>query len=183
MRKVIAAEYVSVDGVMEDPQWTAPYWTDELAAIQRELLFESDALLMGRVTYDEMSLAWPESKEGDFADRMNSLPKFVPSTTLYELGWNASLISGNVAEEVARLKNLGEGHLLIYGSGVLVQYLMTHDLIDEHRLMVFPVVLGRGKRLFGRGIKASMRLTMSRSLASGVMVQTYESICSSGFDT
>ena len=175
MRKVIAAEYVTLDGVMEGAEWTVPFWTDDLATIQHKLLFESDALLMGRVTYDGMSQAWPKSKdENGFADRMNSLPKFVPSRTLRELEWNATLIEGDVAEEVTRLKNLTGQHLLIYGSSVLVQYLMKHGLIDEYRLMVFPIVVGEGKRLFGEGIKATLQLVESQALASGVVVQTYK---------
>jgi dihydrofolate reductase len=175
MRKVIAAEYVTLDGVMEGAEWTVPFWTDELAAIQHTLLFESDALLMGRVTYDGMSQAWPKSKdENGFADRMNSLPKFVPSRTLHDLEWNATLIKGDVAEEVLKLKNLPGQHLLIYGSSVLVQYLMKHGLIDEYRLMVFPIVLGHGKRLFGDGINATLQLVESKALASGVVVQTYK---------
>ena len=175
MRKVIAAEYVTLDGVMEGAEWTAPFWTDDLAQIQHKLLFESDALLMGRMTYDGMSQAWPKSQdENGFADRMNSLPKFVPSRTLHDLEWNATLIEGDVAGEVLTLKNLPGQHLLIYGSSVLVQYLMKHSLIDEYRLMVFPIVLGQGKRLFGDGISATLQLVESTALASGVVVQTYK---------
>ena len=105
---------------------------------------------------------------------MNSLPKFVPSRTLHDLEWNATLIKGDVAEEVTRLKNLSGQHLLVYGSSVLVQYLMKHGLIDEYRLMVFPIVLGHGKRLFGEGISATLQLVESKALASGVVVQTYK---------
>ena len=160
---------------MEGAEWTVPFWTDGSAAIQHKLLFESDALLMGRVTYDGMSQAWPKSKdENGFADRMNGLPKFVPSKTLNNLEWNATLIKGDVAEEVTRLKNLPGQHLLIYGSSVLVQYLMKHGLIDEYRLMVFPIVLGHGKRLFREGISATLQLVESKALASGVVVQTYK---------
>jgi len=174
MRKVIAAEYVTLDGVMENPAWTAPYWSDELAAIQSQLNIESDALLMGRVTYQEMSQAWPTMKDEDgFADRMNTLPKHVASSTLIDLEWNATRIEGDVAEDVVKLKNESGGHLLIYGSGTLVQYLMQHNLIDEYRLMVFPIVVGRGKRLFGEGIEATLELVESQALASGVVVQTY----------
>lgn len=177
MRKVIAAEYVTLDGVTEGAEWTVPFWTDDLAAIQHKLLFESDALLMGRVTYQGMSQAWPKSKdENGFAERMNSLPKFVPSRTLHELEWNATLIEGDVAEEVTRLKNLSGQHLLIYGSSVLVQYLMKHGLIDEYRLMVFPIVLGHGKRLFGEGTEVTLQLVDSKALASGVVVQTYKKL-------
>lgn len=174
MRKVIAAEYLTLDGVMENPAWTAPYWSDELAEIQSKLLGESDTLLMGRVTYQGMSQAWPAMSGQPGADIMNSLPKVVPSSTLRELEWNATRIQGDVAEGVAKLKNQSGGHLLIYGSSVLVQYLMKHGLIDEYRLMVFPIVVGHGKRLFGEGIEATLELVGSQALASGVVVQTYK---------
>jgi dihydrofolate reductase len=173
MRKVIAAEYVTLDGVMEGAEWTAPYWSDELATLQSRLMSESDTLLMGRITYQGMSQAWPAMSGEPGADIMNSLPKFVASRTLHDLEWNATLIKGDVAEEVTSLKNLPGQHLLIYGSSVLVQYLMKHGLIDEYRLMVFPIVLGRGKRLFGEGINATLQLVESKALASGVVVQTY----------
>jgi len=174
MRKVIAAEYLTLDGVMENPAWTAPYWSDELAEIQSKLLFESGVLLMGRVTYQGMSQAWPAMSGQPGADIMNSLPKFVASSTLRDLEWNATRIEGDVAEGVAKLKNQAGGHLLIYGSGTLVRYLMQHDLIDEYRLMVYPVVLGQGKRLFAEGVAATLQLVDSRALASGVVVQTYK---------
>ncbi len=175
MRKVIASEYVTLDGVMEGSEWIAPYLTDEGMAMGRALLYESDALLLGRVTYQWLSQAWSKSKdENGFAYRMNSLPKFVPSSTLHELEWNARLIEGDVAEEVFKLKKLPGQHLLIYGSSVLVQYLMKHGLIDEFRLIVCPLVLGHGKRLFGEGVKATLQLVESKALASGVVVQTYK---------
>jgi len=175
MRKVIAAEHLSLDGVMEGTEWKVPYLTDEGMAIARTLLFESGALLMGRVTYQWLSRAWSKSKdETGFADRMNSLPKHVASSTLHDLEWNATRIDGDVAEEVSKLKNPSGGHLLIYGSAALVQYLMQHNLIDEYRLMIYPVVLGRGKRLFAEGIATTLQLVESQALASGVVVQTYK---------
>ncbi len=175
MRKVIASEHMTLDGVMEVAEWKTPYLTDEGMAMAHKLLFESDALLLGRVTYQWLSQAWFKSKdETGFANRMNSLPKFVASRTLHDLEWNATLIKGDVAEEVLKLKNLPGQHLLIYGSGVLVQYLMQHNLIDEYRLTIYPVVLGQGKRLFGNGINATLQLVESKALASGVVVQTYK---------
>ncbi len=177
MRKLVVAEYVSLDGVMEEPSWTGPYFNEEVAKFQFDLLFASDALLLGRVTYQGFAAAWPSmTDEEGFADRMNSLPKFVVSTTLEEVEWNnSSLIKGNVAEEVSRLKQQPGQDILIYGSGDLVHTLMQHDLIDEYRLMVHPVVLGGGKRLFGEGSDTkALRLVETKTFSSGVVVLSYQ---------
>jgi dihydrofolate reductase len=158
MRKVIVSEYMTLDGVMEDPGgaegfkhggWSFQFWNEEAAKFKFDELFASDALLLGRVTYQGFAKAWPSmTDEEGFADRMNSLPKFVVSTTLEEVEWNnARLIKENIAEEVSKLKQQPGQDILIYGSGELVYTLMQHDLIDEYRLMVHPVVLGSGKRL------------------------------------
>src|SRR5205085_8006346 len=125
MRNVIATEYVTLDGVIEEPGWTTPYWNDEIAKFKFDELFASDALLLGRVTYQGFAEAWPSmTDEQGFADRMNSLPKYVASTTLEEAEWNASLIKGNVVEEVSKLKQQPGQNLLVYGSGELVHALM-----------------------------------------------------------
>jgi dihydrofolate reductase len=176
MRRVVLAMYVSLDGVVEEPAWTSEFWNDELAKYQYDQLFASDALLLGRVTYQGFAAAWPSmTDEAGFADRMNSLPKYVASTTLDDAEWNASLIKENVAEEVARLKQQPGQDILIYGSADLVHTLMQHDLIDEYRLMVFPVVLGSGKRLFqeGSGTKV-LRLVDTKTTSTGVALLTYE---------
>lgn len=176
MRKVIAAEYVSLDGVIEEPAWTGPYFDEDLGKLQQDLLFASDALLLGRVTYEGFAAAWPSmTDEAGFADRMNGLPKHVASTTLEgPLEWNASLIEGSVAEEVSRLKEQPGQNLLIYGSADLVNALMQHGLVDEYRLMVFPVVLGSGKRLFAdRTETKALELVDSKTTGSGVVVITY----------
>jgi dihydrofolate reductase len=169
MRSVVAAEYVTVDGVMQDPGgvgeiehggWSNPYFNDELAKYQTEQLFASDALLLGRETFAGFAAAWPsmEGTEGDFAVRMNTLPKYVASRTLEDpLPWNGKLLEGDVAEAVAGLKEQPGDDILIYGSAQLVNMLRSHDLIDRFRLMVFPVMLGAGKRLFNAddiGLKA-----------------------------
>ena len=172
MRKIVAAEYVTVDGVMTDPGgvgeiehggWSNAYFNDELAKYQSDQLFASDALLLGRVTFEGFAAAWPsmEATEGDFAVRMNRLPKFVASTSLKEpLPWHGTLLHGGLAEEVAKLKEQRGQDILIYGSGQLVTELQRHGLIDEYRLMVFPVTLGDGKHLFGEGTgSASLQLT------------------------
>lgn len=176
MRKVVAAEYVSLDGVMEEPAWTGPYFDKDLGKLQQDLLFASDSLLLGRVTHEGFAAAWPSMTDEDgFADRMNGLPKHVASSTLEgPLGWNASLIEGSVAEEVIRLKEQTGQNLLIYGSAGLVNTLMQRDLIDEYRLMVFPVVLGGGKRLFADHTETkTLELVGSKTTGSGVVVNTY----------
>jgi dihydrofolate reductase len=187
MRKVIAAEYLSLDGVTEDPGnagefehrgWTIPYWNDELAKYQSDLLFASDALLLGRVTYQEFVAAWPLRSGDPFTDRMNSISKFVASKTLKEpLEWRAVLLKGDVAHEVAKLKQQPGQDLLIYGSGELVNTLMQHGLIDIYRVMLYPLVLGTGKRLFRNDVgKAALKLTENTTTRTGVAVLTYQPI-------
>ncbi len=186
MRKIIVLEYVTLDGVMQDPGgaetfehggWTTPYWHEEIGKFQLDRLFASDALLLGRVTYQGFAAAWPSMTDDvGFAERMNGLPKYVVSTTLSEVAWNnARLMKGNVAEEVSRLKREVGQDILIYGSGELVQTLMHHDLIDEYRLLVYPVVLGSGKRLFRDGSdKKVLRLVETKTFSSGVVVLSYQ---------
>lgn len=185
MRKVVVSEFVSLDGVMEDPGgaekfehggWTIPYWHDEIGQFKFDELFASDALLLGRVTYQGFAAAWPSmTDEAGFADRMNSLPKYVVSTTLDKVEWNNSrLIKGNVAAEVAKLKQQPGQDILVAGSGELIQTLMQHGLIDEYRLLVYPVVLGSGKRLFKDGSKANLKLVSTKQFSSGVAALSYQ---------
>lgn len=175
MRKVIAAIYLSLDGVMENPAWTVPYWDEDLAKLQRDLNFSSDALLLGRVTYEGFAAAWPGMKDEEgFADRMNSLPKYVASRTLQTAEWNASILQGDVAQEVAQLKQQPGENILLYGSAELVRYLLQHNLIDEYRLMVHPVVVGSGKQLFQAGTQANMQLLDTKTTSTGVVVLTYQ---------
>jgi dihydrofolate reductase len=177
MRKVIASEFVSLDGVIENPVWTFPFTGEEQQRFKYDELSAADALLLGRVTYEGFAAAWPRmNDEEGFADMMNGYPKHVVSTTLEEpLGWNNStLIEGDVAEEVSRLKELPGKNILVFGSGKLVNTLMEHDLIDEYRLMVFPVVLGSGQRLFADGIEeTALELVGNDSFETGVVVLTY----------
>ncbi len=174
MRKIIAVEYVSLDGVMENPAWTMPFWNDELGQMQRELLFASDALLLGRVTYEGFAQAWPGRTDPDgFADRINQMPKHVASTTARDLAWNAQRIEGDTIEEVARLREQSGGHLLVYGSGELLCSLLARGLVDEWRLMVFPVVLGKGKRLFKDDADATLALKEAKMTEKGVALLTY----------
>jgi dihydrofolate reductase len=179
MRKVVVSEFVSLDGVMEAPdKWHFQFWHEDMGRYKYDELFASDALLLGRVTYQGFAAAWPSmTDEAGFADRMNSLPKFVVSTTLEEpLEWNNScLIKENVAQEVSRLKQQPGQDILIYGSADLVHTLMQHDLIDEYRIMVHPVVVGSGKRLFRDGSDTKvLRLVETKMLGPDVVVLSYQ---------
>lgn len=175
MRKLVVTEFLSLDGVMEEPGWTFPYWNDEIAQFKGEESSASDALLLGRVTYQGFAAAWPESKD-EGADYFNSVRKYVVSTTLKEpLAWNnAVLIKGNVVEAITRLKRQDGQDITVHGSGTLVQTLMQHDLVDRYRLLVYPVVLGKGKRLFKEGATATLKLLEARSFSSGVAALIYE---------
>ena len=173
MGRIVAAEYLSLDGVFENPSWTQPYFDENVAAFQADAMKSADALLMGRVTYDGMSEAWP--KMGDDpstgGDIMNSIGKYVPTSTLTEPTWNATFLSGDVVEEVSRLK-AGEQNLLIYGSGQLSETLRAADLIDEYRLLVCPIVLGGGRRLFTDGTPSNFAVTDNRTTSSSVVLLT-----------
>jgi dihydrofolate reductase len=186
MRNLIASEFLSLDGVVQDPGgadeserggWTAPYWSDDLAKFKHDELFASDGLLLGRITYEGFASAWPDMshEEGDYADRINGLPKYVVSRSLSNASWNNShLLSGDLESEVKKLKEQPGQDVLIFGSGQLVRRLMELGLIDEYRLQVYPVVVGGGKRLFGEtdSMKA-LELTETTSLGSGVVILTY----------
>jgi dihydrofolate reductase len=176
MRKIVVAEFLSLDGVMEEPAWTAPYWNDEIAKFKYDELFSSDAHLLGRVTYQGFAAAWPSrTDEQGFADRMNNLPKYVVSTTLKTVEWNNShLIKKNVADEVSKLKHPPGQDILVAGSATLVNMLVEHDLIDEYHLLIYPVVLGNGKRLFKDGSKTILKLVETKSFSSGVVAHIYQ---------
>jgi dihydrofolate reductase len=185
MGKLVVTEFVSVDGVFEDPGGAEDYehggWTFEYDRgedgnkFKLDELMEAEVQLFGRVTYEGFAAAWP-SREGAFADKINSAPKYVVSTTLKDPEWrNTTVISGNVVAEIAELKAQSTGDILVAGSGTLVGTLLGADLVDELRLMVFPTVLGRGKRLYPDGIdRLKLKLTESRQVGSdGVQVQIY----------
>lgn len=174
MRRLIVTEFLSLDGVMETPSWTAPYWSDEIAAFKAEETNPGDDLLLGRVTYEGFAAAWP-GREGGGAEYFNGARKHVVSTTLDEVTWNNSrLIRGDVAEEVRRLKAQDGGALVVHGSGTLVRTLMRHGLVDLYRLLVYPVVLGGGRRLFDGGAEGALKLVGARTFASGVVGLIYE---------
>ncbi len=179
MRKVVASELVSLDGVMESPEeWAFSYSNDEMEEANASGMAASDALLLGRVTYEQMAAYWPNQPGGTpMVDYINSVPKYVVSTTLEEpLGWNNStLIEGDVAEEIARLKRQPGEDITILGSGALVQSLLQDDLLDELRLMVHPIVLGRGKRLFEEGgAQKALELGDSKTFGTGVLYLSYQ---------
>ena len=186
MGKIVVSEFLTLDGVMEGPgneehfqrnKWSFQFPSKEGMKFAFDQLMASDALLLGRVTYEGFASAWPSIKdEWGFADKMNSMPKFVVSTTLKQAEWNNSrVIRENVAEEVAALKQQTERDILIYGSADLVHSLMRYDLIDEYRLMVFPIVLGIGKHLFRDGSDATvLKLIEAETFSSGVVLLTYQ---------
>ena len=185
MGKIVVTEFVSLDGVMEDPGGSESFehggWSFEISRgdegdkFKLDEVFSSDALLLGRVTFEGFADAWP-SREGEFADKFNTMPKYVVSSTLEEPGWsNSTVLKGDLAEEVAKLKDAHEGDVVVHGSAQLAQALLEQDLVDELRLMVFPVVLGAGKRLFGdTSDKKSLRLVDSKMVGDGVAILTYQ---------
>ena len=179
MRKITAGLFVSLDGVVESPErWQLPYFNEEMGQVIGASMAEADAMLLGRVTYEEFASYWPgvSAEEQPFAGYMNDTPKYVVSTTLQEpLGWKGStLISGNVAEEIAELKRQPGRNIGITGSATLVRSLLQYDLLDELALMVHPVVVGGGRRLFEEGGETKeLRLVDSKTFATGVVSLTY----------
>ena len=186
MGKVVVSEFISLDGVIEDPGgaegtdfggWTFRFPADDGQRFKFDELMASDVLLLGRLTYEEFAAAWPAMEEttGEFGARMNSMPKVVVSTTLREPTWkNTTVVSGEVISSVANLKKQYDGDILVAGSATLVDTLREHDLVDEYRLMVHPVVLGQGKRLFKDGATATdLALVDSRKVGPDVQLLTY----------
>ena len=181
--KLIVSEFMTLDGVMEAPGGESGHrhsgWAGELLGppeLQWKLdeVLEAEAHLLGRVTYESFAGAWPQ-REGVFADKVNSMPKYVVSTTLREFGWtNCTLIGGDVVEEIQKLRARAGGPLLVAGSRTLVHMLMANDLVDEYRLMTFPVTVGSGLRLFPETTeKTALTLTGTQTFESGVVVSTY----------
>ena len=176
MRKLVVTELLTLDGVMEDsPPWHRDYRSPESGQFKSGELFGSDTLLLGRVTYEGFANSWPSATDtGEFGERMNSLPKYVVSGTLKEAEWNnTTIIRENVVAEVARLKAQEGQDILVYGSGELVRFLLKHGLVDQLTFLVYPVVLGRGKRLFGDERVPGLKLADSRTFASGVVALIY----------
>jgi dihydrofolate reductase len=174
MRKLVVTEFLSLDGVMEAPAWSAPYWNDEISDFKGEETNASDALLLGRVTYQGFAQAWPNSEDPG-APYFNSVRKYVVSTTLDNAEWNNSvIIKDNLAEEINKLKQQEGGDITVHGSATLAQSLIQHGLVDRIRLLVYPVVVGSGKRLFSEGLSTTLKLIETRPFSSGVVGLIYE---------
>jgi dihydrofolate reductase len=184
--RIVVTEYVSLDGVMEAPgggeEFKHAGWTfeiergDEGTKFKLDETLSSEALLLGRLTYEGFAAAWPSMTDDmGFADKFNSMPKYVVSSTLEKAEWNNStILTGDVVEEVTKLRQTPGGDIVVHGSGQLVRTLLEHDLIDELRLMIFPVVLGAGKRLFGdTSDKKRLQLTDSKTAGDGITILTY----------
>jgi dihydrofolate reductase len=185
MGRIVVTEFVSLDGVIEDPGGSEDFkyggWSfeiergDEGDRFKLDEAMNSDALLLGRRTYEGFAAAWP-SRDGEFADKFNNMPKYVVSSTLKDPEWNNSkVLDGDLAGEVSKLRDEVDGDIVVHGSAQLVQGLVENGLVDELRLMVFPVVLGAGKRLFGEtSDKQRLRLSDSKTVGDGVQILTYE---------
>jgi dihydrofolate reductase len=183
--RIIVTEFVSLDGIMEDPGGSEDFkyggWSfefsrgDEGDKFKLDETFDSAALLLGRATYEGFAEAWP-SRDGEFADRFNSMPKYVVSSTLKDPEWtNTTVLEGDVERAVTKLKDEVDGNIVVHGSAQLAQTLLELDLVDEVRLMVFPVVLGAGKRFFGEtSAKKPLRLSDSKIVGDGVAILIYE---------
>jgi dihydrofolate reductase len=183
--RIVVTVFISVDGVMEAPGGAEDFkhagWSfefdrgDEGNQFKLDETMSSEALLLGRKTYEGFAKAWP-TREGEFADKFNSMPKYVVSSTLKDPEWtNSTVLDGDVVESVRKLRGELEGDIVVHGSAQLTQTLLEHDLVDELRLMVFPVVLGSGKRLFGEtSDKKPMRLVDSKTVGEGVSILVYQ---------
>jgi len=185
MGRIVVTEFVSLDGVMEDPGGAEDFkhggWSFEFSRgedgdkFKLDETLAADALLLGRVTYEGFADAWPQ-REGEFADKFNEMPKYVVSKTLTEPEWsNSTVLDGDLAKAVEDIRGSHDGDIVVHGSAQLVQSLLERDLVDELRLMVFPVVLGSGKRLFGEtSDKKPLRLTDSKTVGDGVEILIFE---------
>ena len=191
MRKLTIGEFVTLDGVMQAPGgpdedreggfehggWTVPFFDEQMGQYLTEMISRSDALLLGRKTYEIFASSWPLAPDDDpIGTHLNNVPKYVASRTMKSADWNnTTILSNNVAEEIRKLKEQDGGEIQVAGSGELVQTLLKHDLIDEFHLLIYPVLLGTGKRLFGEGtIPGGLKLTNTLTTKSGVMINTYE---------
>jgi dihydrofolate reductase len=183
--KLVVTEFVSLDGVFEAPGpdgsgfkyegWTFPYFCDEFMEFKSSELETSDAQLLGRVTYEGFAKAWPERKGDWFSDKFNSMPKYVVSKTLKKAEWqNSHIISDNVIEEIKKLKAKKGGDLDVHGSGELVRFLMKHKLVDQLNLLLYPVVLGTGKKLFEGAEKENLKLVESTAFSTGIVKLIYQ---------
>jgi dihydrofolate reductase len=183
--KIVVTQYVSLDGVLEDPvgmedsglgNWTGPFSRGPGGdRFKVEELFAAGGLILGRKTYEPFAAVWPDVKdETGYGERMNALPKLVASTTLKTATWNNStIVDGDLIEAVQDFKAQSDGDVLIFGSASVVHQLAPHGLVDEYRLMIYPTVLGRGKRLFADGIEAGLALEECRQFVGGIVLLRY----------
>jgi dihydrofolate reductase len=186
MRKIIASTFATLDGFIDNPHlWSLGYSNEEIQAYSLDLAFGSDALLLGRVTYEGMAQAWPAMAGNPYADHVNSIAKYVVSSTLEKAEWNNSAIihGDDLVSEVGELKRRPGKDILIWGCGRLTDTLMEHGLLDEYRIWIYPVILGQGQRLFREGVAATLELTGTTTFSSGVAVLTYRPVNADGHTT
>ena len=172
-RRLTATLFMTLDGVVENPAWSFPYWNDEIRAFKAEETERTAALLLGRVTYEQFAQVWPTSKD-EGAPFFNSVRKYVVSTTRTKDIWqNATFISTDVKNTIQKLKAEGGDDLVVHGSITLTRWLLAHGLVDELRLLVYPLVVGKGTRLFTDGLAAELDLASSRATSNGVLALVY----------
>ncbi|MEA5079151.1 MAG: dihydrofolate reductase family protein [Anaerolineaceae bacterium] len=179
MRKLVVTEFLTLDGVMENPAWSMPYWCDEIAAFKGAEQTACDAFLLGRVTYEAFASVWPHRSNGDDpgAEAMNGYPKYVASRTLKEVRWNNShLITGDTTTSIQKLKELPGKDILVYGSGKLVNFLTEAGLVDQFNLLTYPMILGQGQRLFNAAPTVKLELVEGKTTPTGVVSQIYKVI-------
>lgn len=178
MRKIIVSEFLTLDGVMEaNERWQFPYFSDDLAEFNKAQILALDSILLGRVTYEIFASSWPYRTNNEFgiADKLNSTPKFVVSSTLKKAEWNNStIINGNVLQRISDLKQQSGGDIGITGSAMLIQSLMKDNVVDEYRLFIHPIVIGSGKRLFSDWGSMVLKLVETKMFSSGVMLLSYQ---------
>lgn len=174
MRKIIESTFVSLDGVIENPQnWSPPYWDDEHAGYSQRLMDNVDELLLGRATYEGFAEAWQQRSGDPFTDKMNAMPKHVASRSLIETTWNASVLGGDAVQAVRELKRRDGQNLLKYGTGEFSRALLEHKLVDEYHFWLFPVLAGSGTRLFDGVDVTHLQLTGTTTFDSGIVVLQY----------
>ena len=176
MRNLLVTEFISLDGVIAEPQnWSFPYWGDDIAEFKSTELFGSDTMLLGRVTYEGFAAAWPDRKGDPFSDYINSMEKVVVSNTLSEATWqNSHLLKGELAASINDLKALDGQDIYVHGSKTLVKSLMERGLVDRWHLLVYPLTLGSGLKLFDEDMATKLKFGEARTFASGVVALVYE---------
>lgn len=177
MRKLVVTEYITLDGIFEEPGlWSMPFWSDAAGRYKYDELFASDMQLLGRLTYEGFAKAWPTMEgTGDFGEKMNTMPKYVVSTTLQKADWeNSHIISANILDEIQKLKQQEGKNILVAGSGQLVAFLFENKLVDEFHVLLHPLVLGKGKRLFTQPEKFAFDLIETKQLPNGIVALHYQ---------